>query len=235
DSPVKVLFTSTLPISVSSACRPVPRSAQVAQCPRCGLLQKTDQSLLADYRHYDQYDNDPACDKIVRRPGQPDRTRSELVADLLIARSGGNRPRRILDVGCHRGAFLAALRARAPEIELHGFDLDPDYARWIEPICGRGRYHSGALSAVPGGFDACVLIHTLEHVPRPRETLRTVRQLLSTAGLLIVVVPNVAASQSDFYLIDHCSHYTLEVLHHLVGLAGFSGAGDPDVIGIELV
>ncbi len=231
---LKPLFASRLPHSVTSASGIVAQPALVYRCSACALVQKVGAELVADYSAaYVLFDNDTSADKIVRRPGQPDRTRSEVVAQLVAERL--NEPRaRVLEVGCHRGAFLAAAKARAPGWELHGFDLSPSLAPWVERICGAGRYHYGELARVPGAFDACVLIHTLEHVPAPHETLATIRQLLRPAGLLCVVVPDAIGNPSDFYTIDHTAHYDAALLARTIDRTGFGTELVPDFIANEL-
>jgi SAM-dependent methyltransferase len=228
-------FRSTLGFSVTSACAVVPVAARVTSCSRCGLLQKEAGDLVVDYLHYDLFDNDPAADKIVRTPGQPDRTRSQWVAERLLDELGCAQTPQVLEVGCHRGAFLTALRARAPQLELHGFDIDAGYGRWIEPLCGPGRYHHGDLSQVPGPFEACVLIHTLEHVPAPVETLRIVRGLLRQGGCALIVVPDVRANVVDCYTADHACHFDGTTLADVLARAGFSADVQAHQIANELV
>src|SRR5438270_9624198 len=153
-APTELLFSSGLAVAVSSSCVPRRASSRIYCCSRCGLVQKSDQELVADYEDYSLFDNDPAADKVIRQPGRADRTRSQFVADLLLAEFPFCRTGRILEVGCHRGALLRAVKERAPEAELFGFDINPDYGKWIDPICGRGRYFHGDLEALPGLFDA---------------------------------------------------------------------------------
>lgn len=229
------IFQSVLSTSVSSACLPVNRSTQIVQCTDCGLFQKTDAILLADYINYEVFDNNPLADKIIFDSGRAAKTRSELVAELLIPELGILQGKRVIEIGCQRGAFLSALKVRAPQLELHGYDLDPSYATIIDPICGVGHYHSGNLAEVKGTFDACVLIHTLEHIPRPAQTLEIAKGLLVPGGLLVIVVPDVMASPLDFYVIDHTCHFVAPVLERTLGKAGFIGKALPEIIPNELV
>jgi hypothetical protein len=230
-----LIFCSRLRHSVSSACVPAARPARVFQCRGCGLAQKSDADLVIDYSSgYVLFDNDPTADKIVHRPGQPPRSRSQVIAQLLLTRLGARRHARVLEVGCHRGTFLASVKALAPEWDLHGFDLSPSFEPWVSRICGQGHYHHGDLSRVEGPFDACVLIHTLEHVPRPLDTLTTLRQLLPRDGLLLVVVPDCRHNSSDFYTIDHTSHYEASVLTSTVARAGFTAQALREEVPNEL-
>jgi SAM-dependent methyltransferase len=198
-------------------------------------MQKTDADLSAHYLQYELFDNDPRADKIVRSAGKPDRTRGQFAADLLLEHLGPRPNARVLEIGCHRGAFLSALRSRGPDLQLEGCDLDPSYARWIEPVCGPGNYHHEGLDRLAGPFDACVLIHTLEHIPQPLETLHTVRRLLAPDGMLLIVVPDVLANPFDVLVIDHTCHFDADQLRGTLRRAGFTGTVDPDLITNELV
>jgi SAM-dependent methyltransferase len=232
---VTEVFRSQLPLSASSGCVPVPHPARVVRCGVCGLLQKLAADLTADYRHYDIFDNDPSADKIIRTAGKPDRTRGQFVADLMSERLPPASKARVLEIGCHRGAFLSTLHSSRPEWELHGFDRDPSYARWIEPMCGAGHYHDGSLETVPGVYDACVLIHTLEHIPDPLTTLRIIRRKLVPGGVLLIVVPDVVANPADLLTIDHTCHFADDQLSGTLARAGFASTVDASLITNELV
>lgn len=234
DGPSREHWRSGLPVCVTSSGIRVDRPAAVSRCDRCGLIQKSESELLTDYSVYELFDNNPVADKLIRKTGLAVRTRSEFIADLTVDRM----PRtsnRVLEVGCHRGAFLSALRKRDQTIDAYGFDIDPRYARFIEPICGVGRYHHGELGDVAGPFDACVLIHSFEHIPNPIQVLRTIRENLSPAGVLVIVVPDIRANPSDAYTCDHTGHYTRDTLHETLSLAGFTGSVDDTEISNELV
>ena len=233
--PLRESFSSRLPLAVSSACFPVYRPARVVQCTACRLFQKTDETLVTDYLNYRAFDNDPQADKLIFRAGRPHCTRSQLVADIVASQIGANRRGRVLEVGCQRGAFLSALKAACPGVELHGFDLDPKYKNLIEPICGPGSYHSGELADVEGPFNAGVLIHTLEHIPYPGQVLNAMHRLLAPGGLLVIVVPDVSANPSDFYVIDHTCHFTASVLERALLRSRFLGKPATDLISNEQV
>lgn len=227
-------FASQLPFSISSAVVAVKKPARVFRCRACGLLQKIDSDIVCDYAQYLIFQNSPSLDKIVRVPGRPLQTRSSVVAEWVAHELRDLCRPRLLEIGCHRGAFLKALRGLKPDIELVGYDLDPSYKAQIESICGPDHYFHRELTEVPGKFDACVLVHTFEHVPRPMETLAAIRDLLKPDGLLTIVVPDVERNASDLWTIDHTAHYDAAGLMQLLASAGFPSPRTLDLIPQEL-
>jgi SAM-dependent methyltransferase len=232
--PLSLLFRSRLTVAATSACLPASTSVRVYRCGRCGLTQKLDAQLVADYAEYGLFENDATFDKIVRRPGQPDRTRSEVMAETLLEVLGPRDSARVLDVGCHRGAFLKALQDRAPHFELHGFDLPAAHGPAIERLCGPGHYHHGDLARVTGPFDACVLIHTFEHIPGVLDSLATFSRLLVPGGVLLILVPDCEANPADLYTADHTSHFTADTLRQTLGQGGFAAEVSRSLIANEL-
>jgi SAM-dependent methyltransferase len=106
-----------------------------------------------------------------------------------LPRPDGER-RRVLDVGCGDGAFLAL--AQACEWEVLGVEPDPKAARLA---------HARGLPVVEGGldslgddhastFDVLTLSHVIEHVHEPVATLRQCLHLLKPGGRLWIETPN---------------------------------------------
>jgi SAM-dependent methyltransferase len=105
----------------------------------------------------------------------------------------GRRPGMLLDVGAGLGTFLAIARtegwivagtevseiAIAHARDVYGIDLMPGELRG---------------DSVVGPFDVIAMWHVIEHVPDPVSTLRTCRSLLHPDGILILGLPNDAAS-----------------------------------------
>lgn len=111
------------------------------------------------------------------------RTRWARRAVLLAANA------RVLDVGCGRPTFLAALR-RATGAACTGFDADA--AAWGDPAQWPGlRLQAGSLADLPEGpFDLVTMWHALEHLPDPLGTLEALRGRVRAGGALLVEVPD---------------------------------------------
>jgi len=66
-------------------------------------------------------------------------------------------------------------------------------------------------------------MHVFEHVPRPIETLRHMRDLLKPGGMLFIEVPNTSDLNMfyDLLLFEHLYHFTPETLAWLLSREGF--------------
>ena len=97
--------------------------------------------------------------------------------------------RRVLDVGCFRGDFLASLPA---ECERFGIEPNAEAAaiaksRGVELV---GRDAMDALAGREGFFGAIVLMDVAEHVPDPAAVFRHLKTYLAPGGVLLVLTGN---------------------------------------------
>jgi SAM-dependent methyltransferase len=136
--------------------------------------------------------------------------------------------RRVLEVGCGKGEFLAALcRAGARGI---GFDpaahperLPPDVAGRMELVVDRFDERHLDVEA-----DALVCRHTLEHVPDPAGFLSLLARWAARRErppLLLFEVPDVErvlreGAFWDLYY-EHCGYWSLATLRHAFERSGF--------------
>ena len=120
--------------------------------------------------------------------------------------------RNLLDVGCGDGRFMQALKRRGWVVA--GTETDVVAAELA-------RNRTGAVvhgSALPHGsgerFDLVSLLHVLEHVPDPRQTLTDLRPLLTPDGRLLLVLPNADSLESRFF---KTNWYHLDLPRHFWG------------------
>jgi SAM-dependent methyltransferase len=138
------------------------------------------------------------------------------------------RGRRILDIGCGDGAFLAAMRRRG--WEAWGVETSQAGAE-------RARQRPGLIiRAEPlsdcgfpeGHFDVVTLWHSLEHVGDPVAYLAEVRRVLSPAGVALIAVPNADSLEfrlfrGNWFHLDlprHLYHFSPRTLARLLGRCG---------------
>ena len=112
-----------------------------------------------------------------------------VVARLLAEEPGC---RRLLDVPCGEGAFLA--RVQRPGLACYGADIAD---RLTVPGARVVRADmNGGLPFGPGAFDAVVCLDGIEHLERPFDFVRECRRVLRPRGVLIVSTPNISALRS---------------------------------------
>jgi 2-polyprenyl-3-methyl-5-hydroxy-6-metoxy-1,4-benzoquinol methylase len=105
----------------------------------------------------------------------------------LSAVKGG----RLLDYGCGSGRFLAGMRDLGWEVI--GYELDPVAAATAREV-HRLDVAAGAFEPEFLGektYDAVTLIHVIEHVSDPVETLKQCARLLKPGGSLMLATPNL--------------------------------------------
>lgn len=132
----------------------------------------------------------------------------------------------LLDFGCGNGGLMR--RYAAYGFECEGFDVDENA---VANIRDRGfAVYSGDWRALPSKqYDVIIVNQVLEHLHRPIEVLRFLRQRLAPDGQLIVSVPNrdcldydlLLDSWSSFQAPTHLFHYRLDSLRPLLRQAGF--------------
>ncbi|KQP58504.1 methyltransferase [Methylobacterium sp. Leaf108] len=120
-----------------------------------------------------------------------------IAQDILDAYPLGTH-RRLMDVGGGEGAFLAAAAARAPDLSLVLFDLEPVAARArrhfaAAGLAGRATAHGGSFreDPLPSGADLISLVRVVhDHDDDTvRVLLRKVRDALAPGGTLLIAEP----------------------------------------------
>jgi 2-polyprenyl-3-methyl-5-hydroxy-6-metoxy-1,4-benzoquinol methylase len=213
---------------VTSDCKPFPSGGRIAVCGACGGVQKPeDPRWLAEidliYREYEIYFQSGGVEQAVFEPlqGVPKRRSAALlerVAHLRKLRSQGT----MLDVGCGRGAMLAAFGAIRPQWRLYGHELSPRDTELLDGIPGFEKLYSGPLNQLQSEFDLITLMHSLEHFTNPLEGLEDIRNKLNPAGTLLIEVPNAAVSPFDLIIADHATHFSRLHLEAILKRAAFS-------------
>lgn len=100
--------------------------------------------------------------------------------------------RRLLDVGCWKGAFGAALKARRPGLVVWAVETDPAAAEVAAERLDRVLVGSFPDAVPPGErFDAVTFVDVLEHFADPWTVLRRTAGMLTPTGVVVAAIPNV--------------------------------------------
>lgn len=139
------------------------------------------------------------------------------------------RPRRLLDVGCATGGFLA--EAASEGWDCVGLEMSSAAAASARADFGL-EVHEGDLHGVDlpsGAFGLVTMWHVLEHMTAPAAGLARARDLLAPGGLLFIELPNwnsvgrtlKRAEWSQMKPPEHVNFFTSASLGAAVRQAGF--------------
>jgi SAM-dependent methyltransferase len=161
---------------------------RMLRCRMCGLVYASPRppvesllSLYADY-HTREGEDEASWDRLMSRIFQES-------ANIVCSTGNSTGRRRLLDVGCGFGAFVAVMLERGWDAE--GVDPSPAV---VAAAAATGRpVRLGTLEELRverGSYDAVTMFYVLEHLPDPMGALRSASDLLVPGGTLLIRVPH---------------------------------------------
>ncbi len=212
----------------------------LVECARCGLVQAEPRPspdaltryYREDYRKGGLHGADVADPAAFPRDNLFYFNRGRSIAELAAAHVTASRPR-VLDIGAGWGHLLHALAERFPGAERHAIE----YSRvCVDHLTAIGvtvdtRPAEEVLPAVRGRFDLITLSHVLEHLLRPADALRLMRDALAPGGVLYVEVPHIGRDAlrrhadhrwAPRFDEPHVTFFAPDALRRLVAAAGFT-------------
>ena len=191
---------SHLRYMLSDALLGLPGTFTLVECGTCGLLYQNPRPSLAAIGMYYPPEYDPFVPPPWSNP-----KRQQQLSHLyglkkrwkLVERhtSSGPGKRRVLDVGCATGVFLAAGSDRWQKV---GVELTAEAAQVARSQFGLTVYQ-GTLEQAPldgQQFDAITMWDVLEHLHTPHASLQRVRELLRPDGIFVARVPSLSSWDS---------------------------------------
>lgn len=111
--------------------------------------------------------------------------------NIQVALQALGHTKRLLDIGCGTGQFLAIAREHGHQVA--GLDFNPDSLRVAREVFGLTDLFCGSLNQFVQSdgrkFDAVVALEVLEHTEEPIEFLRQTASLLLPGSTLYLSVP----------------------------------------------
>jgi len=176
----------TFRLQVSLRFEDYPGPFRLWRCQGCGALVNWPRLHPDQIR--DQYNSDYYV--FSEPPARRWSRTTQLYLDHLYPLEGQTCGRRLLDVGCACGELLALARLRG--WDTYGVELSPHAAaaareRFDLPVyVGTLEEQNGRV----GTFDVIIATDVIEHVPSPRQFVRTIHDRLNPGGVAILETPN---------------------------------------------
>src|SRR4051794_2031607 len=132
----------------------------------------------------------------------------------------GDRPVRILDVGCGTGVFAARLRAAFPDAQICGIDL---VAGMLSKGTTRWRAHAGHVLPIQadserlpfgaGTFDVVTCANSFHHYPHQDRAVAEMHRVLKPAGRLMII-DGYRDAPWGWFIYDVCVAGVEGAVHH---------------------
>lgn len=143
-----------------------------------------------------------------------------------FARTYGLQGRKVIEIGCGRGEYLALLREAG--MDAYGLEYAEDAVRHCVDSglqVTRGFVDSASCCLAGAPYDAFFVLNFLEHWPDPSAGLRGIAHNLRENGLGLVEVPNFDMILRNRlfaeFISDHICYFTRESLETTLRLNGF--------------
>jgi SAM-dependent methyltransferase len=157
-----------------------------------------------------------------------DQARFKAIAEVIL-KSLTKRQSKIFEVGCANGQLLALLKKEGYE-NVSGIDPSP-----VSAEIARLRYgvnvtpHTLSDVTIPEGtIDFIILVGVMEHLPKLKLTLRILKNMLSSGGILFISVPDAArypeGKDAPFqeFSVEHINFFGRGSLKNLLEFNGFA-------------
>lgn len=136
----------------------------------------------------------------------------------------------VLEIGPANGSLLFFLKGHGYKVT--GVEIDRNCAEKIRGKgipCLQGDLNENMSELGQKRFDAVILCHVLEHLYRPKETLKNIYNLLNEQGIIYLTLPNSGSFEArifgkywyGFDLPRHVIHYDTETIEAILNEAGF--------------
>ncbi len=210
---------------VTSDCKPWPAGGALTVCADCGAAQKRPDKIWFDeidriYKAYQIYELSSGSEQVIFSEDGGAKPRSRTLVEFVAHEVNPGPTGSLIDIGCGNGAALANFSTALPGWSLYGTELTDAPLAALKKLPNFGEFYSVPPRDIDRRFDVVTMIHALEHMPEPLETLQESAGLLKDGGRVFVEIPNVETSLFDLLIADHMMHFSPAHLGYLAGRAG---------------
>jgi 2-polyprenyl-3-methyl-5-hydroxy-6-metoxy-1,4-benzoquinol methylase len=146
-----------------------------------------------------------------------------------IERNTGVRNGRLLDVGCTFGLFLDT--AKKAGWDMHGCDISPDAVSMSKKMFGLKNVRTGSVRKAgfkKNQFDVVTLFEVIEHMERPLDEMKDIRNVLKKDGYVVIHTGNLGSltakirgRNNSYFQLGHIVYFSKKTLRELLEKAGF--------------
>jgi hypothetical protein len=218
----------TLP-RVTSDSKPWPAGGELSVCHDCGAIQKlpTDKwraEAASIYQNYEMYHLSQGAEQLVFADVGTIKPRSERLVEFVLRQAALPDAGKLIDIGCGNGEALRNFSRVLPHWRLFGAELTDKVLPELRRLPNFVALYTVPANQIKERFSLVTMIHSLEHMPVPLQTLTEAAQLTELAGMLFVEVPDVETSPFDVLVADHLMHFSRASLGAMAARAGLSVA-----------
>ncbi|MCZ7527872.1 MAG: class I SAM-dependent methyltransferase [Acidimicrobiia bacterium] len=200
-----------------------PECGEVVDCRGCGL-RYTRSRRLSSWAAIRRETPGPLLDVFIEK--EADQVRDFRAILGRLHELGARGP--LLDVGSMTGHFLS--EARSAGFDTVGIEPDPWAAGYARREFGLDIREELLTEAAfePGSFGVVSMLHVMEHLTDPKETLAVIHRTLADDGILAVEIPIIDATATRImgrrhrhYVFDHTLFMTRTTCARFLEEAGF--------------
>lgn len=212
---------------------------RIAKCRSCGLvIQDVKWASKEIERYYnDEYHKTNSLDAERELPPEEHfNNRIKTIQPIVDEIHRFLRPgMKVLEIGCGAGELLHSIKPHVGEVV--GIEMSKRFVDFMNKNLGIEAYTEDVNKMDFGTrkFDFIILIATLDHLPNPSETLKTIKRIISETGIIYIELPNLnealniylpeesrKAYNKFFWHKAHFFYFTRETLTRLMEKAGFN-------------
>ena len=225
---------------VTSDCKPWPEGGTMTICRVCGASQKLPDAAWFDeidriYKAYQIYKLSSGSEQVIFDTAGGSQPRSRALVDFVVEQVKPGAKGALIDIGCGNGAALANFSHALPGWTMSGTELSDAPLETLHALPNFGAFYKDEARNIPERFDIVTMIHALEHMSDPLQTLIESTALLNPGGHVFVEIPNVETSPFDLLIADHMMHFSPVHLSYLAQRAGLKvSALHDDVLPKEI-